>query len=429
MAQITYNGVTLPYCYISQFAQRIVYDEVGGVDAYCTEFDIQAQCVIHYYYLSQLISSWNTNPPVATDPATIMYAVRQQLKVPRKRLSVQVNGVELIPNYQNKSPVDAQNGPTPKFVDIIQMPNGSFLISFSILAKYFENIPANTTTNFSTSNAKGSPVLYNRWGEGLDIDDCNNSVRTRTGKFIIRSDNPDGFIADQLRAQFACVSIPNGFLRESAKYKVDPNGLGLEYTLVDREVYNKPPSPAFKASGYYMESSTKMGAIRRGVCQIKLWGSNDTDQGQLVTTGVNVCMARLGVRGNQLAAGGQLAGGATNFRIIDEASVRVELYENIVECNISAWVGATPNRVSGVAAFIPFVTFVPYSTANYVPNYKVYGTAGYLLQAAAYYDPSIKMSGLMASKIGAVNNQLVTVGNVNNQNTGVQVGQLAQLGE
>src|SRR5690606_15107838 len=114
--------------------------------------------------------------------------------------------------------------------------------------------------------------------EIIEIDDRNYSRRTREGKYRIRSDNFQGQIADQFRRDLAVVSIPNGFLRKSAKYTQTPDGLGLEYHIVDEEVYKPPPAPAFKAQGSYTEEVTRGGVNRYCEVNVRLEGDKITDQ-------------------------------------------------------------------------------------------------------------------------------------------------------
>ena len=124
----------------------------------------------------------------------------------------------------------------------------------------------------------------------------------RSGKIVIRSDNVEGKIADQVRTQLAVIAIPAGYLRKSSKYTVSPDGLGLHYDIVDHEVFKKPPVPAYKSSGSYKEQTQKAGAVRYVTASVTLDASKFVDQR---FTGVfNSCTQKKSTSSTQSAHGG-----------------------------------------------------------------------------------------------------------------------------
>ena len=418
MSLIKYNGVTLPFALITSFRQEAVGDDQGNTDWCYTKFDVQIQTLINAEYI-ELLDPLLAGLKANTSPAELMVHVRTKLLQRRRPLSMTFNGFELIPQPQDglSGTVDAKNGPIPVFCEISKLTNTTFLCNYRIVAHYWEK-----NTDPPIKNEQGNNVLFNRWSETIAIDYTNYSTRTRTGKFVIRSDNPQGKIADEIRTQLAVVGVPAGFLRESASYTVSPDGLGINYTIVDREVFKKPPAPAFKASGEYREEALKNGAMRYASVRVRLEGSKDTSQTNLINVAVAIATTKLGIRGAELnrgdkeAAQGAVAraafrlGGAVGaseaprvktekrgrFGIIESASVSHSLYTNDVEVNMRAMY--TPGkytlskkRLNVIAAFAGMNTDVPYSPPNstYAPNYYARGTASFLLQAAGYYDPSL----------------------------------------
>jgi hypothetical protein len=82
----------------------------------------------------------------------------------------------------------------------------------------------------------------------VQIDKFMASTRTRSGTFIIRSDNAERITADQIRTQMAVLGVPNGFQRESATYTQSTDGLSIKYDIVDKEYFKAPPQDAFEAT-------------------------------------------------------------------------------------------------------------------------------------------------------------------------------------
>lgn len=409
MAQMIYNGVTLPAVNIMRFEQRALEDD-SHTDWYCTEFDFTVNSIINSSYIR--VTSGGS---VLTNPADIMTTLRSLLLARRKPLSLKFNGVELIPKAPlgNRGTVDAQNGPKPVTCQLIQLTDTTFLMNYHMRASYWEN---NTVAPGATRiNRRSSPVLYNRWSETVDIDGLNLTRRTRQGKFVIRSDNSQGFIADEVRTQMAVVSIPPNFLRESASYTVDPSGLAMQYRVTDQEVYKMPPSPAFKAEGEYTETAPGYGGPRRhGRVRVKLYGDRSANsQARLAEAALTIAMSKL--RQNI---------SVSNFPelIFTDASMRLGMYENWVEVSLACEYAIDKKAVrpafatggaqsSRVAAFfgnglinIPFerlpgigagLTYTPLTddafAKGYTPGYLERGSAGLLIQAAAYFDPSITL--------------------------------------
>jgi hypothetical protein len=397
MSVVTYNGLTLPYAFITDFRQRALGDDLSNTDWVLQEFDITAQFHINSNYLALIAPNLLNGTVAATNNAAdILNAVREQLMMRRRELSIKVNGVEMIPNNAGlPGTVDAQNGPVPIDFNPMTLNATDFLCTYHIIAHYWvptrlavqlKTPPTYDTESFPTENS----VLWNRWSEWVDIDDCQYTTRTREGKVVIRSDNAAGLIADQVRSQMAVVGIPAGFLRERSHYKVDPSGLGIEYSIVDKECYLKPPYPSFKAEGEYTETAMRgAGAKRYGECRVKLYGDKLTPQANLIKTAIAVACSKLYIRGSQLGA---LQGiGPKGFSLLENAVLKQNLYQNEVEFAIRAMITIDTKQVDGIAAFQNMSTVTPFSPANstYTPAYRDRGTACFLLQAAAYYDPSL----------------------------------------
>lgn len=409
MSLITYNGVSLPYSETTRFNQRAVRDE-SDTDWYLTEFDIETTTLVNANYLGLLAPDINVTGGTR-NTADIMNVIRTRLLTHRKKLSFTFNNVELIPQpiQGNAGTCDAANGPKPQRCQIIQLTDATFIISFHIIAHYWESSNSSSLSVRPTDtpvvvNLQGNNVLYNRWSETTEFDQEQYCNRIREGKFVIRSDNQDGLVAAQVLRQMAIVGVPQGFLRLQSSYTVDPNGLAIMYRVSDKEQYRMPPSPAFSAKGWYTETLSRRGAVRMIEARVILRGSKITPQagtGGLIKRAFGVAASKLNKRLAQLRSIPQAPG--NNFcAIIDSATLRQGLYENEVECIIRWMVTVSNEQVTGnsegvlrgaIQGFTNITDDIGsgvLDNPNYTPNYLDRGTASRLLQAASYYDPTVR---------------------------------------
>jgi hypothetical protein len=408
MSLVTYNGVVLPYPMHSQFSQEAVKDE-SGTDWMYLKFDIAVQCVVSSDYMRLLLPDLEgvRNPD---SPAAVMTIVRTRLMEQRKKLSVIVNGVELIPRSPNGVTIgiDAKNGPEPKTVDITALNSEAFIVTFRIVAHYWQSTNQEYVDDrLSPPTATGSPVLNNRWSETVQIDKFLASTRTRSGTFVIRSDNAERITADQIRTQMAVLGLPDGFMRESATYTQSTDGLSIKYDIVDREYFKAPPKGAYEASGQLTINTSRLGAITTGEVRLTLKGTNSdafSPQSKLLLAAVSIASQKLYVTGAQTL--GEVGKRGRGFAYLERASVSIDMYQNTVTVVIAARIQRGKKRIAGTtalgsAAFMQqgFLTKTPGSEGTRErPVTLDRGTAGILLQAAAYYDPSLRNNALVEGK-------------------------------
>lgn len=410
MSLLVYNGVTLPLSLVTTFNQEPVYDD-SKTDWCLTKFDVGVQAVINADYISVI------DPTIGTvlNAAHAMNAIRTKLLQPRKTLSFSFNGVDIIPQKAGVlGTVDAKNGPKPQMCSVTQLTNTTFLIGYHITAHYWENPPPqadNAVKPNPIANRPGNNVLFNRWSETQTIDSCGFSTRTRTGKYAIRSDNVDGATADGIRSQMAVVGVPPGFIRESSNYTVTPDGLAIEYTIVDKEQFKMPPSPAFRAEGHYTETTMTNGAVRWGEVNIKLFGNKPTllggrdpgvkgpvnTQTFLIEAALSIASAK--IRLNSPIRPQGFNGPLPGFALLQQCVITVDMYSNIVHIKMRVRMLPTTsaksmkNKTRGVAGFELFqdMAITPGSDlVEYTPAYQDRGSARFLLHSAAYFDPSLK---------------------------------------
>lgn len=388
MSVIFYNGITLPYGFMTRFDQEAIYED-SNTDWYLTKFDIAAQCLISKEYIPLLDSTLSVANHTTTD---IMSIIRSKLLKPRKTLSVKFNGVDLIPQRPAgiTGTVDDKNGPQPQRCTITQLTDTTFIITFHIIAHYWENNKTNSTSPAAT-NRVANPIVYNRWTETAEIDQSQYTRRIRDGRFAIRSNNKDGLTADFYR-HFAVVGVPEGFIRENSQYVISPDGLSVQYRVVDKEVFIKPPSPAYEATGYYTETAVKLALWRRGEVQIRLRGKKDTPQQSLIQAAIGIVVQKLS---------SNITGATDKFYFLtwlEEAVMRINLFDN--EVTFSARIILPPskesdqitNYIQGIWGFdAARLAIQPIPLTPTATRAKPFtrGTAKLLLQAAAYYDPNL----------------------------------------
>lgn len=438
MSLVSYNSIYLPYSQATTFEQDVVYNQ--DVDWYLTKYSITVQCLINGAYIAEISSRIAAD---TTNPARIMQIIRNKLMQPRKLLSYQVGGVEMIPQRLRDNmnatiqpgTVDAQNGPKPISCTYISLTNTTFLLQFAIEAHYWENNDPTRIANPLNKNLKSNPVLFNRWTESVDFDQSLYCTRTREGKYVIRSDNAEGGSADFFRASMASLALTPGCMRTVSRYKISPDGLGIDYTIVDKEVFRRPPPPAYEASGEYAESVADNGGLRRFcVATVRLRGSrtgqrqavtpnpnpkavlnpplitNPTNaieaQMQLFSVAVAIVSRKLRINGVAFPSIGN-----KNGTVLEGGYFKTDMYKNEVECMLK--VSANPRtrgdprdvRMEGWPAisFARGITATPFSDGlDYTPILPIRGTLpiaapGLMLQTARYYDPNIASMVMNAS--------------------------------
>lgn len=406
MAVLEYNGIILPYAHFQRCSLEAVRDDQSRTDKMVTKFDLQVQSIITPDALDMIAPELIG---LDNEPIDIMNFIHDKLMTPRKRLSFQCNGIEFIPqpargralnaggNASAIGFIDSMNGPLPQSCDMVRMDEATWLISYHVIAHYVVNYQFNAldSTKLIVTNLPGNVVMMNRWEERVDIDQSMYSTRTRRGKFMIRSDNDAGNLADEVRSQFAVLGVPPGFLRKESSYTVDPSGLGMAYSITDKEVFRMPLDGAYDAQGEYVEEATKMDGKRVASCRMRLKGAKNVSQAILAQTAAGAVLSRLYNAG---------ASPLAKTNVLLQASFRAFLFDNVVEVAMAVM---RPNTVTSITKggsltgnrgsreFNAIDNPFPAYAADRQPTYLDRGTAGILLQAAAFWDPALRNNGLV----------------------------------
>lgn len=433
---ITYDGISLPYSENTKFEQEVVYDDFSQTDAVATKFTVHTQFLVNKNFLRMMDpDTWENSQNVDYSAADMVNALGYRLRRPRRSLSLKFNGVEMVPDPEGPGTVDAMNGPKPLYFRFVQLTSETFICEYGIEAVYVDTrrITGNdNVTELTKSSNAGGGVLYNRWEETVTIDECQYSKRTRTGKMTLRSDNPKGLTPDKLRREFCIVSVPDGFVRDSSEFRQSPDGLSIDYTIVDREVFRLPPTGSYKAEGLYRESGKGFNsALRYAECQVRLYGTRLSDQAVLLLTAIRIVSTKLNQAGARLSIGGPKPNAQNNdddepllaklafiapnvvqfFRnkfapppppapvfknqaIAQEITAEIDLFNNIVFYRVLARFVGNKRERGGLAVIRGNIT--QFNSATEQPIYLDRGTGSLLLQAASYWDALLNNNQLTA---------------------------------
>jgi hypothetical protein len=332
MAEVSYNGVDLSYCRTKEWRQEPVYSGAEGTGDYLyTKYTVTVESVFNA----------ETQPgldfvALSGTAVDVMTAVKTLLETPRQAFSYAINGEVLLKsppagaltNPQAGRATDANNGPVTS-VRITSFTEHTFIVSL-------------TVTTWLCDCSGGGALISNRWSSDFDIDLHQYVTITTHGLAIVRADmnqNPDS-----LRG-IIVPKIFNGFVRRSSHYGVQENGLALEYTYTDQEVFRVPPTPAYEADGEYLLSSPE-GAVLFAEGRLRLVGYKYTNPKVLAGLAILLVLRKL------------IGKAALNKDITDRVTgetipgwqlrgfgLRQSYSENEVECNMKVLVANPPYQV------------------------------------------------------------------------------------
>jgi len=141
----------------------------------------------------------------------------------------------------------------------------------------------------------GVPIINFRFWIGEDIDGRTHQTR-RTYQGRLRIANRSENIHEALRANFLIPPIQPGFHRESISIQESSDGLTLDFTVVDQEVYASAPAPGITWEGNHRVSTAKPGgAVINSEVNITVTGAKGTDKKALIVVAQRVIEAKLHV--------------------------------------------------------------------------------------------------------------------------------------
>jgi hypothetical protein len=333
MSELTYNGVALSYIRTREFRQEPMFSgDVQNQDYLYTHYHIAVECAFNVNLAPAILAD--------PDPTTTMTRVRAALMVPRQALAFTINGVSLqtqpaggIASAQATRLTDANNGPIPRGCNILKISENTFIVQFSIDTWVVD------CTGGGGLSTNPPQFISNRFVTEFDINRTQYVTITTRGRVITAANvnvNPDvlrGVIAPQLPAGMVCNRM---------HFTVQENGLALEYTFEDQEVFREPPQPMYRAEGEYIASTPNgVNCIREA--RVKVTGYKYTAPG--VVFGMSVMLAARKVTASRRGRLDPIANPGSQILLIGGA-VRQSYDDNTCECTLRVMQSGIVERVN-----------------------------------------------------------------------------------
>lgn len=292
---VTYNEVQILGCLTERFEQEPVYDD-SHTDKLYDRFTIRVSGLI-LGLTNQSSFSVRTSNADNTSATVSHKNIRYALESPRKAFKM-ILGADLNGNGGTvilqatgmpiggslATNIDLDNGPKPKVLSLERIVGDkSFRIVFEIVICKQECDAAGTAYNTSG-------VLNNRWACVDDIDKNWNTTRTWQGRLRCASGqiNPHSF------RDLVVPPLGSGMRRDRMTFAASPDGLLLDYTIVDKEVHYSAPPPAHSWELIHSEECGE-GLISTASCSVKLEGDRMVDKKQLVSLAINILVSKLSI--------------------------------------------------------------------------------------------------------------------------------------
>lgn len=249
--EFTYNGVTINYPDIKIISSVATYDES----------DTTAMFTTNTLRVTGTIQD-DENNSVAANIAFF----RQQLLIPQKILTVAIGDTPIFLG------TDDAGGPKPRKCEITEIIGGGTFatggrgfcfVTFEIEYAQFEgcSMPSNVIAHSYTA----SHALDNRF----------YTTRTIRGSIRVRQSADGNNNPDVLRGLIA-PALPNGFQRTAMDFTVSMDGLSLNYSITDKEVFRVSPSSGCEWTGSFAQQIN--GTLIYSQINIEIKGHRQQDQ-------------------------------------------------------------------------------------------------------------------------------------------------------
>lgn len=312
--------------------------------------------------------------------------IRHALGMPHNRFIFAIGNEALFDiTMQN----DARRGPFPRLHSINKISGTlTFSISWSI-EFYIAECPVGTT-----------PPLYSsfRLRQIVEMDENFYTTLTSRGRIYGRAD-----ILDRLRISVDALRglvvppIPAGFKRVKSTYDLFEDGLGAEWTWVDREITISGPSffGVTAAKGKYIETTPYPGAIRWAEVHLDFRGHKKSDKALMLEAAMLISRAIFKKAG--------LYSGNPDEAVVQGGVIESDLFENNIRTSFKMMLAPNKDRVGDLCMDLDrFNMDLPGCEANKVfpldPGTR--GTAMVELLAHSLQDPCLQQSVLEAKRPG-----------------------------
>lgn len=302
---VQYNDVWLYNVQTREFRQEIVYDP-SRTDRLMSRYTITVEGVV----TPQMPGPGNYIHPYGVQheaAADWFHSIRLALAEPRRPLVIshyswRQNQAQAktffrcVPaqQYPTDPERDLGGGPKPTELRIVAVFGATaYLVQWTVVCEQLES-PKGGEYKFLDGYQDVQPVLVNRWSVAEEFDE--NCFCTRTISGSLRMSQP----AAQTGFDYRWLAVPwleAGFKRQRMRYAVQPDGLEVQYEIVDRQVHTMPPWPCTDMRIRHSRS-TNYGVTALARCEVQLSGPPDVPRTALLTRLVQILDYYLGILRN-----------------------------------------------------------------------------------------------------------------------------------
>lgn len=220
------------------------------------------------------------------------------LMQPRRRFQMYIGdvcvfdvwpGMERIPSPLNTLPleghkIDVNNGPIPSVQVVSVISANSIRIKFSVTA----HIPYVDTPG--AKNPYGISSFRFWIAENINCDDW---TTTRVYHGRIRVFHLGYNVLEAFKQNLWCPALQIGFVRRAIVMTQSPNGLELEFTVEDKEVWAVPPAPATSWSGTHVMNASECLGTLQSTLDVTLHAPKYVAKGELMALAWKIVTKKL----------------------------------------------------------------------------------------------------------------------------------------
>ncbi len=281
MTTATYNGIVFQDVRTHSVDSEVVYDTAGGVDPIYTRKIVVVESIFH------TSTGDGLGHQITGELGIGVEAALRLLEIPRRPFNLTIGNsslINVIPGatepgvvIRGGGDIDLNNGPKPSWTLKEIVGTKTARITFRVeLATAACGTPAGLTNL--------------RWWTTDDVDENWFTTRKIDGKLRVATKNTNPHSLRNL----IFPPLQNGFKRQSMSFIENPNGLELDFTINDLEVFRSAPKPTTTWSGVHrVTTNTPGGTVAEEEVTVTLNAPRDTPQTKLITLAQNILDSKL----------------------------------------------------------------------------------------------------------------------------------------
>lgn len=373
---ISYNGVTIQNPELASVDMQAVYDEGDQTSQY-TKVTLR---------INGTLTGSDTGNNYSGDAAVFIAnitAAKTALMTPRGNLVVQVGETNLF----NITAPDMVGGPKPRRCTVTEFVGGRLAV-----VNWEVEFATKDCLNSGTNAQYCSNVMSNRYAITHAIDDKFYTTRTINGTLRVR-ENLGAANPDLLRGLIV-PGLPAGFRREVQEFGVQPDGLALKYTIVDREVYRVAPSTCVKASASFSTQLSDL--IWYNHVSVEVEGHKLQNKLDMYNSAMTIAKSRISFDDTK--------------QLLRAATLQEDLFENVVRLQFTTML--TGDTLDNANGYFPANSKLFGSVTNDTNNAILgpYATALICAAKQAFYDPCGTTNGASSSTVSLLNGETTSIG-------------------